>query len=115
MIKLKRSQCSILRLVLKGKWYDMIATGEKKEEYRADTQYWHKRISNWVVNLPFDGHLVIAFSRGYRKPDLFVKACGVNIFRACLHPAWGEPKDSHFAVILHGRVQLVDDKKGGAK
>lgn len=44
MIKLKRSQCSILRLVLKGKWYDMIATGEKKEEYRADTQYWHKRL-----------------------------------------------------------------------
>lgn len=84
MIKLKRSQCSILPLVLKGKWYDMIATGEKKEEYRADTQYWHR-------------------------------AVGVNIFRACRHPDWGEPKDSHYVVILHGRVQLIDDKKGGAK
>lgn len=33
MKQLKRSQCSILPLVLRGKWYDMIAAGEKREEY----------------------------------------------------------------------------------
>ena len=115
MIKLKRSQCSILPLVLKGKWYDMIATGEKKEEYRANTQYWAKRLYNWMMNPPFGGYLVVAFSRGYRKPDLFIKAGDYLRTSRCLHPAWGEPKDSHFVIILHGRVQLVDGKKGGAK
>lgn len=34
MKQLKRSECAILPLVLKGKWYDMIASGEKREEYR---------------------------------------------------------------------------------
>ena len=33
-----------LHLVLKSKWYDMIASGEKKEEYRAITPYWANRI-----------------------------------------------------------------------
>ena len=40
-----------LKLVLKKKWYDMIASGEKKEEYRAVTQYWWRRIisgETWV-------------------------------------------------------------------
>lgn len=33
----------VLRLVLKKKWYDMIASGEKKEEYRYTTDYYRKR------------------------------------------------------------------------
>lgn len=34
----------ILDLVLKHKWYDMIASGEKREEYRALTPYWFTRL-----------------------------------------------------------------------
>lgn len=115
MIKLKRSQCSILPLVLKGKWYDMIATGEKKEEYRAETPYWRRRLANWIMGLPDAGHPVIAFSRGYRKPDLFVEACGVNIYRDRQHPEWGEPAGSHYVMAIKRRVQLFDDKKGGVR
>ena len=37
MIELKRSSCAILPLVLKGKWFDMIERGEKREEYRMAT------------------------------------------------------------------------------
>lgn len=37
-----------LKLVLKKKWYDMIASGEKKEEYREITGYWITRINNAV-------------------------------------------------------------------
>lgn len=40
MRKLKRSECAVLTLVLKGKWYDMIEGGEKREEYRDSTPYW---------------------------------------------------------------------------
>lgn len=108
MVKLKRSECSVLPLVLKGKWYDMIASGEKTEEYRADTPYWHRRFSNWIMDIPVPGHLVIAFSRGYRKPDLFIETCGINIFPNRLHPDWGEPTGSHYVIALKRRVQLID-------
>lgn len=35
----------ILHLILKGEWYDMIASGEKPEEYR-DTWSWCPRLLN---------------------------------------------------------------------
>lgn len=107
MKQLKRSQCAILPLVLTGKWYDLIKSGEKKEEYRADTPYWRCRFSNWIKNLPIDGHLVIAFSRGYHKPDLFIKACGINIYPDQLHPDWGEPRSPHYVLSLGERVTLT--------
>lgn len=50
----------ILHLVLKRKWYDMIASGEKKEEYRATTPYWTKRILEKK-----DFIWSVAFHRGY--------------------------------------------------
>lgn len=34
-----------LSLVLKKKWYDMIASGEKTEEYRELKAYWWHRFS----------------------------------------------------------------------
>ena len=33
-----------LHLVLKRKWWDMIASGEKKEEYRDANHYWAIRL-----------------------------------------------------------------------
>lgn len=40
----------ILHLTLKKKWFDMILSGEKKEEYRDLKPYWAKRLIN--VNGP---------------------------------------------------------------
>lgn len=34
----------VLDLVLIGKWYDLIADGIKREEYRAITPYWCNRL-----------------------------------------------------------------------
>ena len=62
MMKLKRSECAVLSLVLKGKWYDMIERGEKREEYRDDKVYWAIRLVNWDD----DGRkCVVEFRRGY--------------------------------------------------
>ena len=33
-----------LHLILKRKWWDMIESGEKKEEYRTQSDYWIKRL-----------------------------------------------------------------------
>ena len=45
-----RSDCAVLKLVLKRKWYEMIERGEKREEYRAATDYWLKRLANWDLH-----------------------------------------------------------------
>lgn len=34
----------ILRLTLKKKWFDMILSGDKKEEYRDPKEYWLRRL-----------------------------------------------------------------------
>jgi hypothetical protein len=36
----------VLHLTLKKKWFDMIASGEKKEEYREMKQYWWTRLTS---------------------------------------------------------------------
>ncbi len=36
----------MLTLPIKRKWFDMIVSGEKREEYRAPTAYWKKRFIN---------------------------------------------------------------------
>lgn len=41
-----------LDLVLTYKWYDMIASYEKQEEYREITDYWIKRICKVVQTIP---------------------------------------------------------------
>lgn len=42
---------SDLKLVLKRKWFEMIASGEKKEEYREITPYWQTRIDNITTRI----------------------------------------------------------------
>lgn len=34
----------VLRLILKRKWYNLIAIGAKREEYREIKEYWLKRL-----------------------------------------------------------------------
>jgi len=114
MRKLKRSRCAILPLVLKGKWFDMIALGQKKEEYRDYTKYWETRIWNWMKQADLSGFpLVVEFRLGYAtrarrtaflvdKYGLFVRA--INQF---VHPDWGEPQEEHWVICLGERVQVV--------
>ena len=110
---LKRSECSVLHLPLKRTWYDMIASGEKKEEYRAVKDYYRTRISNFVRRAPLvsrkSNTLVVAFSCGRRKADMYFTVVGVNIYPNRLHPEWGEPKGDHYVIALGRPVTLVDD------
>ena len=124
MVRLKINECSVLNLVLKRKWYDMIASGEKKEEYRESKKHWWTRIGRWMANSIPDGDrfdvifgenkpMVVAFSLGYRKADMFFV---VDIVldpdakypdRTC-HPEWGEPDFPHYVIKLGERVELVE-------
>lgn len=110
MRKLKRSECAILRLVLKRKWYDMIASGEKREEYRDEKSYWNKRISRWFNLGMARVHHVVAFSLGYAKPTMLLRArCVVLTNHRTAHPKWGEPDTPHWVITLGERVELEAD------
>ena len=116
MQKVSRKDCVVLPLVLKGKWYDLIAAGEKTEEYREYKDFWIKRIEKWQDSRISEliPHLeqkidVIAFSCGYKKPDMFF-VCDHILLREGTpkHPEWGEPNIRHFALGLGERIEIVD-------
>ena len=102
-------------LVLKGKWFDMIALGQKKEEYRDVTKYWQTRIHNWHERARMAGMpMVMEFRLGYaaraqRTAFLLAGGFGVRGKFRFPHPDWGEPNEKHFVLPLGERVKLVGD------
>ncbi len=60
----------ILHLTLKKKWFDLIASGEKTEEYREAKPYWTKRLETKFDYKKFDQ---IHFKNGYGKKVPFMR------------------------------------------
>lgn len=101
-----------LHLVLKGKWYDMIATGEKTEEYRETKPYWIKRIledspAKLPELTPGSRHLLlrtkyerVCFHRGYTSQTMTFEIkyvlCGMG------KVTWGAPVDKVVIIIKLG-------------
>ena len=105
-----------LKLVLKKRWFDLIASGEKKEEYREIKQYWGKRLTNlpdgtwWelltknskVCYKEFDS---VTFYLGYQKdrPSMTFKVDGIEIGEG--KQEWGaEPGKEYFIIKLGERI-----------
>lgn len=118
-----------LHLVLKGKWFDMIESGEKTEEYRAFTPYWCNRLINtygmyywegmfshnsiesltykWSDGYPYIFGIngirrydAICFHRGYTNTIATFKNDGLNIGIGNIE--WGAPKDKEVFIIKIG-------------
>ena len=116
MRTLKREDCAVLTLVLKGRWYDMIASGEKKEEYRDATRYWETRLRNWTRRIYIECKLpVVEFRCGYAScaPRMaFLVEKRVFGYWTFLHAGtvrhseWGEPDTQHYVISLGERVVL---------
>jgi hypothetical protein len=82
----------VLHLTLKKKWFDMIASGEKKEEYREIKPYWIKRLRHGRYN-------AIKFRNGYAKDAPTVTVKLKCITRMVGYKKWGAPE--HPVFILH--------------
>ena len=87
---------NILHLNLKKKWFEMIARGEKREEYREIKPYWVSRIEGKDFE-------VIQFRNGYSKnaPTMTVELIDIRIGLG--KPEWGGGSDSVFILQL-GRI-----------
>ena len=69
----------MLTLPIKKKWFDMILSGEKKEEYREIKPYYDSRFFNeWKRNnnTCFD----VIFKNGYKKDSPSIK-CHISLYK----------------------------------
>lgn len=97
----------ILHLTLKKKWFDMIASGEKKEEYREKKDYWINRLCDFDLCLKtnsyenFKGYTEIHFRNGYSKdcPKMNIECKGIRLGEG--KEEWGaEPGKKYFVIEL---------------
>jgi len=103
-----------LHLTLKKKWFDMILSGEKKEEYREVKPYWIDRISTeFSHSHDADGEEFdfkpkdydqISFRNGYQKdaPEMTVEFKSVEIGEA--KPEWSDNWKGDVFVIKLGEI-----------
>lgn len=108
-----------LHLTLKKKWFDMIASGEKTEEYREIKKHWVQRICDEHEGMMggdfMDAHTVCAYT--FRQFDAVVFCNGYSggaplmSFRNPTisidtgNPEWGaEPGKKYFVIKLGERV-----------
>lgn len=114
----------ILHLILKGKWYDMIVSGEKPEEYREIIPYWEKRLLNYsAIKADYQrlamrkfllgsacrdvcaeysrGYTHVCFHRGYTSTTTTYEYKGMTIGKG--RPEWGAPEDKEVFIIKLGK------------
>ena len=118
----------ILHLVLKCKWWDMIASGEKKEEYRDITSLYCARLlikGDWYYlkqtyirydeddimrivkmyagksQLRWQHYDAVCLHRGYTNVTMLYEFKGTSIGYG--NPAWGAPTDKEVFVIKLGK------------
>lgn len=122
-----RGKSDTLHLVLKGKWYDMIESGEKREEYREIKPYWIERIFEESSCLPKDSELHdffikcgkyhgiyrpkvrrVVFHRAYTNTTLEYQIGGIAIGKP--NPKWCEAEDADKEFII---IKLGDRVSNG--
>lgn len=100
---------STLKLTLKKQWFDMINSGEKREEYREIKSYWIDRLfnfsreyNNWH-NRPkcFD---YVEFRNGYSKnaPTIICEFKGIEIKTG--YKNWGAVENQKYITIKLGEI-----------
>lgn len=97
---------AILHLTLKKQYFDMIAAGIKKEEYREMKEFWFNRLMEFVNKQPtaFKKFGLICFTNGYSKkaPTLLVECKGISTGHA--KQEWAEGWTGICFIISLGEI-----------
>lgn len=84
-----------MHLTLKKQWFDMIVSGEKREEYREVKPYWDARLVD-------SEHEFVRFRNGYRKDspvaEFRIKGIAIGFGK----PKWGAPEGVPVWIIKLG-------------
>lgn len=124
-----------LKLTIKKKWFDMILSGEKKEEYREIKDYWTKRLV-WLLNTDEFGSISdltdrlkekamiverksyleyaffshVQFTNGYGKdkPSATFECKGIKIDQGNVE--WGAPAEDVFIIQIGKEVSRTNIK-----
>lgn len=99
----------MLTLPIKKKWFDMILSGEKKEEYREIKPYYTSRFYN-LVNIWVDNEqtvVPILFRNGYSSNSPTIK-CMVIIREGQGKPEWGAEPNKEYYVLKILNVEEVN-------
>lgn len=97
-----------LHLTLSRKWFDMILSGEKKEEYREIKPHWEKRLKHpeysGINEYEFKTFDRIVFKNGYDKnaPVMTVECLGIKQDTGL--EQWGAEPGRFYFVIKLGTV-----------
>jgi hypothetical protein len=90
----------IVTLPIKKKWFDMILSGEKKEEYRELKPYWDKRLSG--------NRLVLKLVNGYGKHRPYILIDCLCHKYGIGKPEWGAPSYKVHILCL-GQILNTDN------
>ncbi len=96
-----------LKLTLKKKWYDMILSGEKTEEYRDIKMYWASRLMGGfpstfginMVNPDFKNFSYVQFTNGYRADSRTMLREVYSISIGEGRPEWGAEVGKKYFII----------------
>lgn len=115
-----KTDANVLHLPIKGVWFNMIASGEKKEEYRDVKRYYIDRLrkkvpltKNGGIDLvAHDAHDIWATEKfdilhltagyGHDKPQLWAEIKSITIGPG--NPAWGAEPGVDYFVIKIGKI-----------
>ena len=106
----------MLTLPIKKKWFDMIKSGEKKEEYREIKPYWFIRFKNNLEVYEYDwlgdsveiskGKGTVIFKNGYQKNAPKIK-CEIEITTGYGKKEWGAKLSELYYVLKILSVEEV--------
>lgn len=86
----------ILHLPVMAKWYEMIESGEKPEEYRENKPYWQKRL----LSAKYDA---VEFRYGYTPRTMTFLINKIRLGRG--KKEWGAGDDEVFIIELGERIK----------
>lgn len=101
----------MLILPIKKKWFNMIASGEKTEEYREIKQYYYKRFETIGLidkfGLPVVNEAWVVFRNGYNPKNPQIKA-RVTLDIKGGKPEWGAELGVEYYVLRILETKSVD-------
>lgn len=100
MVKHGLKESQIITLPLAEVWYNMIRTGEKREEYREIKPYWTKRLK--LPSGRYRPFKAVRIRYGYTRKAMLFRLLGIST--GVGRREWGAPRKRVYILHLGKRI-----------